>query len=188
MSELVTISQNYKKEATRLLEETELVKDLSEFGRVVYTGAYAGDVMMHGDVDLMVVRDDPFSKEEIFTILYRLYDKGSFRSYFLTGDWDDPRKGEEFPNGHYIGLKLKVGDDRWKFDIWFVGRKDFEDKEKDFQIKNVTLTSGQQESILFFKKYRNDNKLSISGFQIYDAVLNKNCKNIEDLLSVYPKH
>jgi hypothetical protein len=172
MSELITISQNYKKEGGRLLQESGLVSDLSKLGEVIFTGAYAGDVMMHGD------------KDEIFNVMRALYDKGYFRSYFISGDWDDPRKGVEFPMGQYLGLKLKVGDERWKFDIWFVGRKNYEERQKLFNIENVLLTKEQKETILLFKKYRNDNKLSISGFHIYDAVLTKNYKTIKDLLSM----
>lgn len=186
MSELLVISQNYKKEADRILLESNLVEDLSRFGGVIFTGAYAGNVMMHGDIDLVVVRDIPYTKDEIFNVMRELYIKDYFRSYFISGDWDDPRKGAEFPIGHYLGLKLKIGDERWKFDIWFVGRNDYEDRQKDFQIKNAIVTPEQKKTILYFKKYRNDNKLSISGFHIYDAVLNKNCKTVEDLISVYP--
>ena len=186
MTALLITSQNYKNIADELLEQTELVKDLRHFGEVHYTGAYAANVMMHGDIDLIVVQENPFSAEEVFDILHTLYSKGKFRSYFIVGDWDDIRKGNEFPNGHYIGLKLLVGSEKWKFDVWFVGKKDFDEREKDFQIKNVKLTMEQKECILLFKKYRNDNKLSISGQQIYDAVLNQEFKSVNDLLSVYP--
>ncbi len=186
MSELLRISENYKKEADRILLESNLVEDLSRLGEVIFTGAYTGNVMMHGDIDLVVVRDIPFTKDEVFNVMRELYSKDYFRSYFISGDWDDLRKGAEFPIGHYLGLKLMVGGEKWKFDIWFVGRKDYEDRQKDFQIKDTILTSEQKETILSFKKYRNDNKLPISGFYIYDAVINKNCKKVEDLISIYP--
>lgn len=185
MSDLLRISENYKKEADRILVESRLGEDLLKYGEVIFTGAYAGNVMMHGDIDLVVVRDMPYTKDEVFDVMRELYKKGYFRSYFISGDWDDPRKGVEFPIGQYLGLKLKIGDERWKFDIWFVGRQDYEDKEKDFQIKDAVLTQEQRETILLFKKYRNENNISISGFYIYDAVLNKNCKTVEDLISNY---
>jgi hypothetical protein len=186
MSELLIASEFYKKEADRILLESDLAQDLSKFGEVIFTGAYAGNVMMHGDVDVAVVRDVPYTKDEVFTVMRTFYDKGFFRSYFIAGDWDDPRKGAEFPVGQYLGLKLKVGDERWKFDIWFVGRKEYEDSQKNFQIKNAVVDPEQKETILYFKKYRNDNNLPISGFHIYDAVLNKNCTTIEELISMYP--
>ena len=98
MSELIEISRKYKEQADELLKKTGLVEDLKKHGEVYFTGAYAGDVMFHGDIDITVVRDEPYSIEDVFEIFKTLYFTGKFRSYFIKGDWDDPREGEEFPN------------------------------------------------------------------------------------------
>ena len=180
MSELIQISRNYKERADVLLKKTGLTENLKKYGEVHFTGAFAGNVMMHGDVDIVVVRDEPYSIEEVFEIFKDLYFKGKFRSYFIGGDWDDPRKGNEFPNGYYVGLKEKVEGEKWKFDIWFMSRKDFKDRDKSFSIDKIKLTDEQKELILLFKKYRKDNKLDIIGQAIYKAVLEGNCKTIKE--------
>ena len=166
-----------------MLRDTGLVEDLKNFGEIHFSGAYSGDVMMHGDIDITVVREIPYTSEEVLDILKFLYLKGKFRSYFIKGDWDDDRKGAEFPHGHYIGLKQRLNREKWKVDIWFVSREEFEGRKGNFlNIGDVTLTDEQRELILEFKKYRNDHKLVISGQEIYDAILNKSIKNIDQFI------
>jgi len=180
MSELTEISKRFKEQADKLLIKTGLVEDLEKYGKVYFTGAYAGSLMMHGDVDITVVRDKPYSIEEVFEIFKCLYFKRKFRSYFIGGDWDDPRKGTEFPNGYYFGLKEKIGGERWKFDVWFISEKDFKERNKLFSINKIELTDEQREQILFFKKYRKDNKLDVLGQTIYKAVLEGKCRTIKE--------
>lgn len=180
LDDLIAISEEYKEEADRLLKETGLVEYLSEFGQVYFAGAYRYGLMMHGDVDMYVVRDQGYSIEEVFDIFKHLYFQGKFRSYFIGGDWNDPRKGNEFPNGYYVGLKQKVEDERWKFDIWFMTRDEFETLEGKDILKDKVLTNEQRQLILACKKYRNDQKLSVESQTIYDVVMSGQCKSLED--------
>ena len=153
MSQLSKISEKFKSNADILLQETNLIADLKNFGEIHFSGAYSGDVMMHGDIDITVVRENPYTSEEVLDILKFLYLKGKFRSYFIKGDWDDSRKGAEFPHGHYIGLKQRLNGEKWKVDIWFVSREEFEERKGNFlNIGDVTLTNEKRELILEFKK------------------------------------
>ncbi|MFA6430157.1 MAG: hypothetical protein WC229_00070 [Candidatus Paceibacterota bacterium] len=180
MSELFEISKKFKEQADELLAKTDLTNNLHKYGEVYFTGAYAGNVMMHGDIDITVVRDEPYSKDEIFEVLKGLYFEGKFRSYFIKGGWNDPRMGNEFPNGYYVGLKYRVGNEKWKIDIWFVSREDFIERSKSFSIDKVQLTDEEKELILLFKKYRKDKDLDVPGQVIYKAVLEQECKSIKD--------
>lgn len=178
MSEITKISKEWKSKADRLLSERELVRALSKFGAVHFTGAYSYDLMMHGDVDISVVRNKEFSVEEVFEVFRELYFQGKFRSYFIGGDWDDPRKGNEFPKGYYIGLKEKLYGERWKFDIWFVSETEFGNRNDNPGLK--VATDEQRELILMCKQYRNDRKVAITGQEIYDKVLSGGWKSIGD--------
>jgi len=180
MENVFKISKGYKDQADKLLKERGLVKDLERHGEVHFTGAYAADLMMHGDIDIAVVREKAFSIEEVFEIFRELYFKRTFRNYFLGGDWDDPRKGTEFPHGYYIGLKEKINDEKWKIDIWFMNEKEFGDRKKLFQIEDQKITDKEKEWILLFKQYRNDAGLKISGQEIYKAVLEGKCTTLEE--------
>lgn len=186
MKRLIDVSSKLKNDADTLLQQTGLIEDLKRFGEVHLTGAYAGNVMMHGDIDITVIRDTAYSSDEVLDILKFLYKKGKFRSYFIKGDWDDDRKGNEFPHGHYIGMKQRLNDEKWKIDVWFADRKEYEDRKKNLlDIASSTLTDEQRELILEIKEYRNDNKLNISGQEIYEAVINKGIKNLEEFKKLY---
>ena len=67
-----------------------------------------------------------------------MYFHGKFRSYFIGGNWDDPRKGKEFPNGYYIGLKEKFKSESWKFDIWFVSEVEFANRKDNSSLMTLT--------------------------------------------------
>lgn len=182
MSNLIEISKEWQRKADRLLKEKELVETLSKFGKVNFSGAYLYGLMMHGDIDISVSRERGFSIGEVFEIFKSLYFAGKFRSYFIGGEWDDPRKGKEFPKGNYVGLKEKVDGERWKFDIWFVSEAEQAIRDDNPKLKSVTNI--QRELILECKKYRNQNKLSVTGQEIYDKVIGGEWKSVENFKSI----
>lgn len=173
---LVDMSDTYKETADAFLSNSALLTLLGAYGKVEFEGAYAGNVMLHGDVDIRVVRDRDFSTDEIFLLARELHDSlEGVRSVFLKADWDDPRIGGLYPVGRYIGLKLYIGSERWKFDIWLVSEINNIRKEGIFDIAKVSLTQQQREKILEFKKYRKDHALKTSGQSIYEAVIQDGC-------------
>ncbi|OGY67412.1 MAG: hypothetical protein A3I24_00910 [Candidatus Harrisonbacteria bacterium RIFCSPLOWO2_02_FULL_41_13b] len=177
-------NQKYQKLADEFLASSNILAVLKKYGDVEFSGAYPAKLMMHGDVDIKVARDKVFSQEEIFNIFKDIYFNAEFKSYFIMGDWNDPRLGNEFPNGRYIGLKTKIDNETWKFDIWFVSKVEMERLEKEKPpIANIRLSSGQRETILKFKKHRKDKRLKMTGQQIYDLVL-QGAKYIKELESL----
>jgi len=172
---LLKISDEYIQTAADFLLSSGLVKVLEKYGSVQYEGAYVGRVMLHGDIDIRVVREKEFSSDEMFAVLKDIHDTCSdyFRSYFVKGGWDDVRLGEQFPNGRYIGLKTYIEEERWKCDIWFVSVKESERDRQKLGISKIDLTEEQRKIILEFKLYRKENNLKVSGQEIYEAVLEK---------------
>lgn len=173
--DVLKISDQYTKIASDYLQSSKLVEVLEKYGCVAYEGAYAGNVMMDGDIDIKVIRENEFTIDDMFVVLRDLYDMcgDSFRSYFLKRDWDDPRIGKQFPNGQYIGLKTYIGDERWKCDIWFIDESESTRDRQKIDISKIELTDEQRRVILVFKQYRKQNKLKVSGQEIYEAVLEK---------------
>jgi len=179
MYKLTEISKDWKIKADKLLKEKSLIEDLSKFGKVYFTGSYLYNLMTHGDIDIMIVRDKKFEKEEIFEIFKSLYFHNEFRSYFIGGDWDNPKIGKEFPNGHYLGFKEKINNEKWKFDIWFISELEFENR-KNMNPSMENLDNKQIELILECKKHRDENHLNISSQGIYNLVLDNKIKNLDD--------
>ena len=175
---LLETSNQWKQKADELLKEKGLVETLSQFGTVHFTGAYSYNLMMHGDIDIGVVRDGGFSVEEVFDIFKSVYFQGKFRSYFIGGDWDDPRKGNEFPKGYYVGLKEKIDGERWKFDVWFLSTEEFAKRQSNEALR--TISDEQRAVILECKQYRNEKKTGVTGQHIYDLVLSGEIKSLED--------
>lgn len=178
MNNLIEIGNNWKSKADKLIEEKGLINFLSKYGEVKFTGAYSYNLMMHGDVDISVIRDLEYSAEEVFTIFKDLYFSGKFRSYFIGGDWDDNRKGNIFPNGRYFGLKEKIDGEKWKFDIWFMTKSEYIKRENT---SLINLSDEQRILILEIKEYRNKNYFQVTGQEIYDNVLSGKWKNVADI-------
>ena len=172
---LLAICDTYKQTATKFLEESQLLTVLRAYGRIEYEGAYAGNVMLHGDVDIKVIRDTDYTQDELFVILKDIHDtcKDSIRSLFIKADWDDPRFGQQYPCGRYIGLKTSVNNERWKFDIWFISETEATRDRDTLNIGKIDLTEKQRCTILAFKQYRKDHEIKVSGQEIYEAVLEK---------------
>jgi hypothetical protein len=168
-------SNVYKNAADVFLETSQLLSVLKKHGRVEFEGAYAGNIMMHGDVDIKVIRDTDYDQDEIFIILKDIHDTcgDNIRSLFIKADWDDPRFGQQYPYGRYIGLKTMIGDEHWKFDIWFISETEAVRNRGVLDISKMNLTDDQRLKILDFKQYRKEHGLKVSGQEIYEAVLEK---------------
>lgn len=174
---ILEISDTYKQTANDFIDKSKLQIVLEKYGRIEYEGAYAGNVMLHGDVDIKVIRDTDYLQDEMFVILKDIHDTcgDSFKSLFTKADWDDPRFGKQFPFGKYIGLKTHHNDEQWKFDIWLISEAESARDRHVLDISKVTLTALQRKKILEFKQYRKDHNLKVSGQEIYEAVLEEGC-------------
>ena len=172
---LLAISNSYREKANGFLNKSRLLETLQKYGRIEFEGAYAGNVMLHGDVDIIVIRDKEYTQDEIFIILKDIHDTcaDNIRSLFIKADWDDPRFGQQYPYGRYIGLKTSLNDERWKFDIWFISEAEAVRERGVLDISKTNLTEVQRIKILEFKQYRKDHGLKVSGQEIYVAVLEK---------------
>ena len=177
--DLLSLSDTYKQTATKFLRESYLLSVLESYGRLEFTGAYAANVMLHGDVDITVIRNNEYSQDELFTILKDIHDTcgDTIRSLFIKADWDDPRFGQVYPYGKYIGLKTRINNERWKFDVWFISEAEAARDRGVLDISKVDLTEEQRCTILKFKQYRKDHELKASGHEIYEAVLKKGLTN-----------
>jgi hypothetical protein len=180
MSKLINISKQYKNKADKLLAKTGLIKDLAKFGQVHLVGAYSLGLMMHGDIDFEVTRAKKYSRPEVLKIFNQLYLQNKFKSYFIGGKWDDPRIGKEFPNGYYLGMKTRFAGETWTVDVWFMDENEYIKRAKKCSFFWKKISNQQRELILALKKFRNDNKIKISGYEIYEAVLKKKINSLKE--------
>jgi hypothetical protein len=180
MSFLTEQSGKYKKLADELLTSSKLLSVLEKYGKVNFVGSYKANLMMHGDIDIHILREKPFSKEETLQIFNEIFKTIKFNSYYI-GDWNGENFHPEFPEGYYIGFKTRFADEKWKIDVWLVGEAEQKRFGKTYlDINKESLSDIQRETILKFKKYRNENGIKISGQAIYEMVLKKEIKDISE--------
>jgi len=173
MNSLLEESKKYRKLADELLGSSKLIPVLEKFGEIKFVGSYVARLQMSGDIDIHVLRDKSFTKDETLLIFNEIVKNTRFNSYYI-GDWNSTNLHPEFPEGYYIGLKIWFADEKWKIDIWLVSKteqKKFDREHSDITKANLTLE--QREEILRLKKHRHENNLKISGQEIYEKVLKK---------------
>ena len=176
MNNLLKKSREVKKDADKILYDSKLIKILEKFGEVEITGSYAADLMMTGDIDIHL-----FGKFDIVKakeILNSIIDQTTFTGYMFF-DWVTYRN-LDFPVGYYIGLKQKIKgyEHQWKIDIWLV------EKDRDESIKYMqklrNVTDQEKLAILSLKKWRDEKRLDLSSTKIYDAVIDKGTRTIQE--------
>lgn len=180
MSLLTKQSDKFKELADELLVSSGISIIMAKYGQVRFVGSYATKLMMHGDIDIHILREKEFSKQETLDIFNEIVASTRFNSYYI-GDWNDSNVHPEFPYGYYIGMKTKIGDIKWKMDIWFLSIAEQERFDREnMDITKIALSNEQRESILIFKKYRQENNIKISGQEIYKMVINKRITKLDD--------
>ena len=180
---LLDKSKRYKNLADKILQESKIVKVLEKFGKVEFTGSYAADLMVSGDIDIYVINRS-FSKNKVFEIFNKIVKSYKFRGYLFFDFKSHRRPG--FPFGYYVGLKIKKYNDEWKIDIWFITNKELQ-KIKYLNLKEITIDKKKKLAILKFKSYRNKlksyrNKVfpKTPSNVIYDAVLKHNILKLSE--------
>ncbi len=115
----VEIADRLHREAEEIIYERGLDEFLCAYGRVLYTGSYALNLMVWPDIDIhMILEPDPFSLDAFFKMgkaIAKIEGVISlkFNNFFR-------RQVEELPEGFYWGVRLDTGTRQppWKLDIW----------------------------------------------------------------------
>ena len=170
MNSLLGQSIKWRKEADKILSLCKLVDILKGFGRVEFSGAYAANLMMSGDIDVYVISKTS-RKGKVLEAFNQIANSCPFQGY-LFYDWKN-NKHPGFPHAYYIGLKTKIRGAKWKIDVWFLTEKDLR-KVKYHYLKDVKLKQEQKLAILRFKQFRNKHLPKLPSFFIYEAVLKDN--------------
>jgi hypothetical protein len=182
IKEIGAYSQKIKGQADTILEETGLIKILSEFGTPHVVGSYAMDLMYDPNLDIIVTSKD--IRNSSVQALQRIIEKRICQK-LEYGDFVKFKR-EKRPEGYIIVLKIAVDGIKWEVEIWFLPSATKE--EKDVRDILSTMTSEQKDRILEFKHLLNKNsitKYSISSSKIYEAVIDKNMKEFDVFVRMY---
>ena len=188
-TEIIFQSKRFKKTADKLLSDFKLLKILSRFGQVSLHGAYALDLMLSGDIDIYMVGKS-FTKKDVTKILTTIIKLTALNIYCLADYKIFTHKKGTFPNAYYIGLQNRIKGEKWKINIWFLTPVELKRVSQNV-VDTKNITNQQRLTILRFKDWRNKHNPKISGYYVYQAVLEDNIKTIADfkkfIKNEYPK-
>lgn len=169
-------SKKLHSEAVAILRKHRLEKRLGKYGEVMFTGSYAADLMTSGDIDIYVI--GKWSKASVRSIFDSLLDELNVKAWQLF-NWVKYRDSR-FPKAWYIGIRDTHRGRKWKIDIWFLDKKQVE-RIPFSRWNEITISDTQRAVIIAFKKYRDQNRLVIPSYRIYEAVLKQGKKTIKSI-------
>lgn len=189
--DLINKQADLQKEAHEVLEKLQLIKILSKYGKPEIVGSLTLGLMTWRDIDITVISDKPNNNDiaELSAILIIKADKRL--DLTLVDNMDGVKS--HFPKGIYFGIKYfghipsseKISSKSvyiWKIDLWFVTKENVEGITKTKEIKSKLELKNKQ-IILEIKNALWDHPLykkDIKSMDIYDAVLEKGVKNLEE--------
>jgi hypothetical protein len=174
INDLLSKSNDLKKEAEIVIGKTKVRDIFGNIGEVVFVGSYALNLLFRRDIDLFVVSDN-CSKETALETTKKLLDSQLFQTVgFANGvDYDLPNQLK----GYYWELVFYENRNRWKFDVWYTAEKKIKTIEKTQKIMDkLSQKPEARGQILKLKEDLYDGvtyKNSMNGFKIYEKVLGK---------------
>ncbi len=160
-------NEKLKEIADLILKETDIVKDLSMFGKVHVLGSYAFNLMSEPDIDIIVITNTPKeSSESALSYISKLHkfqkiEYGNFQKF--------PR--ENRPPFFILNMKIPFKDSMWEIETWFLP----EAEEKiSFTKMMKNISNEQRNEIIKMKEERRKNnidKKTLSSYEIYKKVL-----------------
>ncbi|SRR5260221_10855475 len=181
--ELLKRSKEFKKQADEILGRSKLVEVLSRYGEVKFTGSYPLNLMMRPDLDVYAIAKEN-SKEKMLEVVQGIFSSCYFDEIRFT-NYLDFYKDQDDHKGYYFQPLVKIGDNRWKLDIWLMAENRYEPHTEHFlEILNKDPHANEKRLIILELKnhYKEGQKYknNINGRKIYEAVLENEVKNVEE--------
>lgn len=175
INEQIQRSVSLHRTAAQLLSSTRLLEILGKYGEVRLVGSYAANLMMHGDIDVHVIKPHGYTMPDILKVFSEIALTDNFEQQMIW-NWDKKtRKPEWKPvtdlGGFYIFLRTRYGEIKWKIDIWFIDSAEQTKADSKLNVMNMTITDEQRKAILAFKKIRNEAGIEYGSQKIYELVL-----------------
>jgi hypothetical protein len=175
---ILTRSQEIKKEADELLQKFGLLNIIGKYGDIHFTGSYKLDLMLKKDIDISLVCDSLSVKE--FTQLGKeLIDILETPSAYYRNTRINPiEKRPE--DALYWGINIG----EWWIDLWAMNSSVFQ-RSKNYIDNIASKLNGQNRLIILElkKEFLSSGKYgkNFGSRELYDAVLNYNVKTIDEL-------
>lgn len=166
-----------KKQADKILGDLNLLPQLKKYGEVIFVGAFALDLIVKLDIDIVV--STIINYEDFLKFINYIFPKDNIYNLQLQ----DFRKSiyPNRPQGLYCGVTYLVKPKSfWKIDIWFSSKEQAGAKKLVDSLKEK-LTNENRLTILKIKNEMLQTKQGkeISGMDVYKAVIEEGISNLE---------
>jgi hypothetical protein len=185
MSSANNLNHKLQKDADALLENLNLVKILSEFGRAEIGGSYIYGTMVDEDIDIVViVKSEDFSYELRQLIMDVLLKLNNLDGIAMTDRYHHQKMGA--PKGFWFGPLIIFNQSKWNIDIWFVTENEkLSHHNSSLHKRMLNISEKQRQTILQIKYDALKSNLKEKGktsSEIYYAVLDEGATNLNDFL------
>lgn len=178
MNKILKEAEEWREAADNLLEDSKLLQALNEFGDSKVTGSHKYNLLMSPDIDIYLVSPEP-TKELAKNVVDYFIDEGWWNGVDYA-DWVNFRypKYDWLPKAFYVRLRTSTDKARWKVDIWLVTPEQF----NEFQKKEIAadISDAQRLTILKLKDARNNQLIDADGSAIYEAVISRGVKTVDE--------
>ena len=184
------IATRLRREAQTIIYDRGLDAILQPYGRVLYTGSYAVDMMAWPDIDIsMILEPDPRSLDAFFEIGKRIAEiPGTFRLNFFDNFVARSPGDEALPKGLYWGIRVQPEgcETPWKIDLWAVDAESIEKSKAWIARVRQALDEGTRRLIIEAKHslLTPEGRTPIlSGYHICEAILFKGLRTGDEIRS-----
>jgi hypothetical protein len=178
-----------RRTAAELLRVTDLGALLARLGQVHEVGSFRLDVMFRPDIDLIVTSATP-SRDQAIARTQELLERGQFQTVGFADCFSFWKPGA--PAGFYWELIAPYAGDWWKIDVWYLTPKDDISIRPAEQFEQrLQNNPGARETILRIKEHFFDGvkyRDGVTGFAIYDAVLNVGVDSLAGFIQARRSH
>lgn len=169
-----------QKQATEVLARLNLIDAISKYGEVEVVGSVALGLMTWPDIDIDLESRKGINDEDYFEIISYIFRQKNISRIVLIDNRSSFEKNR--PQSMYIGIIYNLDGMDWKIDIRYLNSSEARAGDISKQIPRK-LTTNTIQSVLEIKTaFHNHPKYgkAISGYTIYNAVLEKNVSTVEE--------
>ncbi|MFA6007232.1 MAG: hypothetical protein WC784_01125 [Candidatus Shapirobacteria bacterium] len=183
-SELLSNQEKLQREAKEVIEKLNLVKILSQYGKVNVVGSLKYGLMVWRDIDIDLVLENEILEINYWEIVEKLFSNKKIQSMILSDNRNVEDKNR--PKSLYIGIKyLDNKENIWKIDIRLLNKNDLKTGKIENLI-NDKITPENRLTILEIKSQVCNNPKyhkEFSSVDIYEEMLISGVKNLEEFIS-----
>jgi hypothetical protein len=177
--------KDIKKNADKILYEYGLINELNKYGKCHVIGSYKMDLMVWNDLDLDIENKN-INMNSIYNLTKFIFDK------YLPIWFEGKETVLENKKCYFLGFETNILKETWNIDLWFFDKLEIEKCEKYCNEISEKINENKelQNYIIEIKKeliQKGMYSSSYNSVDVYDAVLNYEIKNTDELIKKYKK-